>query len=160
MKINGHLCNSACTLIQIGDGHGTTHHVYSVWKPMIINEHLNQNPLCVGITSPQSVAQNLEPTINDKRCKSMKTKEDLHQRVACICAFAMAEPLAAMGKRCRPVDDHAEPVANRARVVPPPKVVLPPPRDASPKYTEQPSRSPQVCYTAIHTVVHRSSLHR
>ena len=67
MKINGHLCKSACTLIQIGNGHATTHHVYSVRKPMIINEHLNQNPLRVGITFPQSVAQNLEPTINDKR---------------------------------------------------------------------------------------------
>ena len=38
---NGHLCTSACTIMQIRDGHGTTHQVYSVWKPMIINEHLN-----------------------------------------------------------------------------------------------------------------------
>ena len=35
------------TIIQIPDGHGTTQQVYSVWKPMIINENLNENPLCV-----------------------------------------------------------------------------------------------------------------
>ena len=79
-------------------------------------------------------------------------------RVACIFAFALAEHLAAYGKRlrtCRPVEDDAEPVAKRCRVVPPQESRKPAPEPVVVKR----SRSPQVCYTAIHTVVHRSSLH-
>ena len=85
MKINWHICTSAFTLVQIRDGRGITHQVYSVWKPMTINEHLNENP-CVWVSqyslhqlavSKQSVAQNLELAINDKHWKSteaMKSK--------------------------------------------------------------------------------------
>ena len=107
MKHDPHTANAICRIKIIQ---------CKQWTPMHFSMHYNPDP-----GRPwNNTAGVFRVETNDHQIRFV--------RAACICAFAMAEPLAAMGKRCRPVDDHAEPVANRARVVPPPKVVLPPPR--------------------------------
>ena len=85
----------------------------------------------------------------------MKTKEDLHQRVACICAFATARKITAEGKAIKTAwakELRAQSLDVQKAV--PPRIVKPPKQLTATDPAVLNQRWEQACYISSYTPLH------